>query len=99
VPFGITFGCDVGDCFSGTVAFESFGTTVDFGTRLAAQQSFVFTEVPAPSREGLRVATLATIAMIHFRRRQNSVAARYREASPPDRAKLTHETLPGRLGN
>jgi len=70
VPFGITFGCNVGDCLSGRVAFESFGTTVDFETGQAAQQSFVFTEVPAPSRGVLHAAALATIAMIRFRCRQ-----------------------------
>ena len=71
VPFGITFGCDVGDCLSGRVAFESFGTTVDFGSRQAAQESFVFTEVPEPGRGGLLAAALATIAVTHFRYRED----------------------------
>ena len=68
VPFGITFGCDAGDCLSGRVAFESFATTVDFGSRQAAQESFVFSEVPAPGRGVLLAAALATMAVIRPRK-------------------------------
>jgi hypothetical protein len=62
VPFGIRFGCDAGDCLSGSVYFNA--GTVDFGSTAAARASFVFTEVPEPGAEASIATALMALAVL-----------------------------------
>jgi hypothetical protein len=66
VPFGIRFGCDVGDCLSGRVYFNA--ATVEFGTIPAARASFEFVEVPEPGAETSIAAALAVLVGMGRRR-------------------------------
>lgn len=65
VPFGIRLGCDAGDCLSGGIYFDAMN--VDFGSREAAQASFVFTQAPEAGAEASVLTALAALVWLASR--------------------------------